>query len=157
MQLINVISASHTGVEGVIDLVLEADIGTGQETLPFTYSPADPYGLSPLVGAYLEAHPELEIGDYVPPTPSTDPADYPLSDRQLRLGLIAAGILPSAVRNTIISSITDPFEQEAALTWFDRTAQIHWNHPQTQQLMALAGFTQQQAAAMWLQAKDIAA
>lgn len=94
------------------------------------------------------------IPPYTAPAPSVDPADYPLTDRQLRLGLIEAGILPSAIE-TAIQAIADPFEREAAWTWFDRSAVIHWGHPRTQALIVLAGLTAEQAVGMWLQAKDL--
>lgn len=83
--------------------------------------------------------------------PAPQPGDKPLSKRQLRLGLIQNGILPSAIRAQL-EAIPDPFEREAALTWFDFTDVIEWDHPQTQQFMALVGFTQAQAAAMWIAA-----
>ncbi|MBK8085072.1 MAG: hypothetical protein IPK28_15295 [Devosia sp.] len=73
--------------------------------------------------------------------PPIEPADIVLSDRQLRLGLIAAGVLPSAVRSAIEAAVADPLEREAMLTWFDYTRDIRWDHPVTQQLMAIAGFT----------------
>lgn len=88
--------------------------------------------------------------------PPTSPSDYPLTDRQLRLGLIGAGILPSTVETTI-KSIPDPLQREAAWTWFDRTTLVHWDHPMTQSLLTLAGFTHEQAAAMWMAAKDLEA
>lgn len=88
--------------------------------------------------------------------PAPQPSDKPLSKRQLRLGLIQAGILPSAVRAQL-EAIQDPLEREAALTWFDFTDQIEWDHPQTQQFMALVGFTQEQASAMWIAAWAIPA
>ncbi len=89
--------------------------------------------------------------------PPIEPADIVLSDRQLRLGLIAAGVLPSTVRTAIEAAVADPLEREAMLTWFDYTRDIRWDHPVTQQLMAIAGFNPEQAAAMWMAAKDIEA
>jgi len=89
--------------------------------------------------------------------PPIEPADIVLSDRQLRLGLIAAGVLPSAVRSAIEAAVTDPLEREAMLTWFDYTRDIRWDHPVTQQLMAVAGFTPEAAEAMWLGAASIEA
>ncbi len=89
--------------------------------------------------------------------PAPNPAYFPLSDRQLRLGLIGAGVLPSTVRATIEAAVSDPMEREAMLTWFDYTREIRWDHPVTQQLMAIAGFTPETAAAMWMAAKDIEA
>lgn len=92
-----------------------------------------------------------------PSPPAPTPADFVLTARQLRLGLIDAGVLPSTVRSTIEASISNPLDREAMLTWFDYTRDIHWDHPVTQQLMALAGFAPEAAAAMWLAAAQIAA
>lgn len=91
------------------------------------------------------------------PIPDPVPGDFVLSDRQLRLGLIGAGVLPSTVRATIEAAISDPLDRETMLTWFDYTRDIRWDHPVTQQLMAIAGFTSETAAAMWMAAKDIQA
>jgi hypothetical protein len=90
-----------------------------------------------------------------PEPPAPVPADFVLTDRQLRLGLIAAGVLPSTVRAAIEVGVSDALEREAMLTWFDFTRAIHWDHPVTQQLMAIAGFDAEQAAAMWLAAAEI--
>lgn len=88
--------------------------------------------------------------------PAPTPSDRPLTKRQLRLGLIQNGILPSAIR-TQLEAIPNPFEREAALTWFDFTDQIEWDHPQTQALMAAVGLTAEQAAQMWVEAWTIPA
>lgn len=91
------------------------------------------------------------------PIPDPVPGDFILSDRQLRLGLIGAGVLPSTVRNSIAAAIPDDLEREALLTWFDYTRDIRWDHPVTQQLMVIAGFTPETAATMWLAAAQIEA
>ena len=88
--------------------------------------------------------------------PPPHPSDRGLTKRQLRLGLLANGILPSGIRSTL-EKIQDQIERETTLTWFDFTDVIHWDHPQTQAMMALAGFTQEQSAAMWIAAWDIPA
>ena len=76
MQLISVQSIKRTETPGALDLILTADIGRGNETLPFTYTPGDPFGLSPSVAAFLEANPSFPIGAYVPPEPIVlDPFD----------------------------------------------------------------------------------
>jgi len=68
MQLINVLSATYTAIDGWLDLSIEADLGNGAVTIPFTYAPGDTNGLGPQVAAWLAANPEFPIGDYVPPT-----------------------------------------------------------------------------------------
>ena len=88
--------------------------------------------------------------------PAPHPSDLGLTKRQLRLGLLQAGILPSAIRATL-DGIQDPIQRETAVTWFEYTDLIHWDHPQTQAMMALAGFTEEQASAMWMAAWNIPA
>lgn len=91
----------------------------------------------------------------VEPIPARTPADIDLTARQLRLGLIGAGVSPATVRATIASAITDDLEREAMLTWFDFSSFVQWGHPVTQQLMAVAGFTPETAATMWLAAAEL--
>lgn len=88
--------------------------------------------------------------------PPPNPADYPLSDRQLRLGLILAGFNLATIQ-AAIDAIPDAMQRAIAQVWWDRSIQTHWEHPMTQTLIGLVGLTQQQAAAMWLSAKDIEA
>lgn len=86
--------------------------------------------------------------------PPETPSDFVLSDRQLRLGLIAGGI-PLASIEAAIASIPDATQRAAAEIWWDRSIEVHWDHPMTQSLIALVGITQEQAKAMWLAAKKI--
>lgn len=88
--------------------------------------------------------------------PAPDPADFPLSDRQLRLGLIMAGFNLANIQ-AAIDAIPDTMQRAVAQVWWDRSIEIHWEHPMTQTLIGLVGLTQQQAATMWLAAKDIEA
>lgn len=77
MQLIDIISATYTATDGWLDVSIEADIGNGVETLPFTYVPGDPHGLGPQVGAWLAEHPDFPIGEYVEPeAPAPTPEPY---------------------------------------------------------------------------------
>jgi hypothetical protein len=92
------------------------------------------------------------LEDVPPPAPS----DQPLTKRQLRLGLLQNNILPSAIRAQL-EAIPDPIQREVALTWFDFTDMIEWDHPQTQALMSAVGFTPEQAAHMWTEAWRITA
>jgi len=64
MQLINVLSATYTAVDGWLDLSIEADIGNGTETLPYTYAPGESHGLGPQVAAWLAANPGLKPAPY---------------------------------------------------------------------------------------------
>lgn len=85
MQLINVLSATYTAIDGRLDLSIEADLGNGTETLPYTYAPGETHGLGPQVAAWLSANPDFPIGAYVPPP---DPEPAPLRPYLLAMGQI---------------------------------------------------------------------
>lgn len=86
------------------------------------------------------------------PPPSTDPVNYPLSARQLRLGLVRNGVSLATVQATI-DALPSPQRDEAQIYW-EFSTMINWEHPMTQALMALAGIDAKNAAAMWMVAKD---
>jgi len=116
----------------------------------------------------------------IPEPPSTDPADYPLSMRQLRLGLLANDFPVNFIQDVITGLVwaeDDPrwseFElspspeqiavartaqagnQARAQIWYEETSVVEWDHPMTQQLIVAAGLTTEQAGTMWMQAKDL--
>lgn len=82
------------------------------------------------------------------------PVNFPLSPLQLRLGIINAGTPLSVVEGTL-AAITDQAQRETAQTWWQFANPIYWDHPVRQQLTALVGLSEEQAAAMWMKAKDI--
>ena len=84
------------------------------------------------------------------------PEAFPLSARQIRLGLIGAGISLASV-NATINSIPDQAQREIAQVWWDYTDPVIWEHPVRAQLTAMLGISEAQAKAMWMTAKDIAA
>lgn len=88
--------------------------------------------------------------------PTEDPSDFPLTDRQLRLGLIMNGISLEVI-DAAIESIEDPVQKAVAKVWWDRSTIIEWNHVMTQTLIELVGITREQATAMWLAARNISA
>ena len=94
------------------------------------------------------------IDPYVPPVPSTDPKDYPLTDMQLRLGLLASGLSLETIEAKI-KSIPDPVQRQTFWTYWDRSATVKWDDTITQQLIAFVGINITDAATMWLKAKDI--
>ena len=85
--------------------------------------------------------------------PSTDPADFPLTARQLRLGLIRHGISLATVQ-AAITAISDQQQRDEAQVYWEFSTVINWSHPMTQALIALVGITTEDAAAMWMAAKD---
>lgn len=88
--------------------------------------------------------------------PAPTSADFPLSDRQLRIGLIMSGISLDTI-DTAINTIPDATQRAIAKVWWDRSTMIQWDHPMRATLTTLVGLTEDQAATMWLSAKDIAA
>jgi hypothetical protein len=87
MQLINVISATYTAVDGWLDLSIEADLGNGPETLPFTYAPGDANGLGPQVAAWLAANPGLEPAPHMPSLVSADAVKFEAARRIAETGI----------------------------------------------------------------------
>lgn len=88
-------------------------------------------------------------------TPPRAPSNTPLTMRQLRLGLLLIGGFPASYIQDAISAIPDATQRGVAQIWYDESATVEWSHPMTQQLIAAAGITTEQAAAMWMQAKDL--
>lgn len=87
--------------------------------------------------------------------PVPTPADTPLTMRQLRLGLLLIGGFSASFIQDAINAIPDATQRGVAQIWYDESATVEWGHPMTQQLIAGAGLTTEQAAAMWTQAKDL--
>lgn len=83
------------------------------------------------------------------------PANNPLTMRQLRLGLLLIGGFSASFIQDAINAIPDATQRGVAQIWYDESATVEWGHPMTQQLIAGAGLTTEQAAAMWMQAKDL--
>lgn len=89
------------------------------------------------------------------PAVGSSPAATPLTMRQLRLGLLLTGGFPASFIQDAINAIPDATQRGVAQIWYDESATVEWGHPMTQQLIAGAGLTTEQAAAMWMQAKDL--
>jgi hypothetical protein len=85
------------------------------------------------------------------------PSDTPLTMRQLRLGLLLIGGFPASYIQDAISAIPDATQRGVAQIWYDETTEVQWDHPMTQQLIAATGIPAENAAAMWMAAKDLAA
>lgn len=89
--------------------------------------------------------------------PARTPDNTPLTMRQLRLGLLLIGGFSASFIQDAINAIPDATQRGVAQIWYDESATVEWSHPMTQQLIAGAGLTTEQAAAMWMAAKDLAA
>lgn len=89
----------------------------------------------------------------IPLPPAPTPSTSPLSNRQLRLGLIRHGIGLSAVA-AAIAAIEDETARDEATVWWEYSDTIHWDHPMTQTLIGLMGIPLANAETMWMVAKD---
>lgn len=90
------------------------------------------------------------------PKDLTDPVGTSLSMRQLRQGLRAFAGKPASFIQDTINTIPDASAKDDAQIWYEETTEVHWDHPATQTLIALAKFKPDDAAALWLKiAKEI--
>ncbi|WEX89540.1 hypothetical protein PZN02_003043 [Sinorhizobium garamanticum] len=113
------------------------------------YRPDDSYGLSPLAGQWLADNTSFPVQPYVPPTPAQIRASMStLTARQLRLGLLGAGISPSQVDPAINALPRGQAKDSALIEWeyartFDRM------HPLVSTIGAALGLTDDQIDLMW--------
>lgn len=94
----------------------------------------------------LEAIPE--------PVPEPDPGLPPLTARQLRLGLIAAGIALSSVE-AAVAAIEDAAGREIAKVEWEYASQFDRDHPLIEQVGVALGLTPEQIDAAWLAAVNL--
>ena len=138
-------------LSSLVTNVIRGDINTYTPPAGVTLV-ADDEGLADIGGTYVE-------GVFYPPVvarpPDPTPADTPLTMRQLRLGLLLIGGFSASFIQDAINAIPDATQRGVAQIWYDESATVDWSHPMTQQLIAGAGLTTEQAAAMWMQAKDL--
>jgi len=99
-------------------------------------------GRRALVGGVLV---EVDAPALTPPSPPT------LTRRQLRLGLLQAGITTAQVE-AAIEAIPDPMAREVArIEWADATS-YERGHPLVDQIGTALGLTPEQIDAMWTEA-----
>lgn len=99
---------------------------------------------------------EIAPFDFPPPVKPSLPVvtivtHQHLSARQLRLGLVAAGILPSQV-DAAISAIPDATARAIAEIEWEYASQFERNHPLIEQVGGALGLTPEQVDTMWEQA-----
>lgn len=116
--------------------------------IPFTASPDDPeeHGRTLFHASKDTAAP------YVPPPPEQQRAAMPdLTARQLRLGLLNAGLTPSQVTSTI-EALPAGVEKETAKVEWEYATTFRRLHPLIATVGAGLGLTDDQIDAMWLSA-----
>ncbi|MBB4103583.1 hypothetical protein [Allorhizobium borbori] len=92
------------------------------------------------------------IADYVPPSVDEMRASMPpLTARQLRLGLIANGIMPSQVQSAIEAMPSGPSRENALVEW-EYASSFERMHPLIASVAAGLSLTAEQVDAMWMAA-----
>ncbi len=110
-----------------------------------------------VAGQYVDMTPEEVAAAEAAIAARNTPANTPLTMRQLRLGLLLVGGFPASYIQDAINAIPDATERGVAQIWYDETSEVQWGHPMTQQLIAATGIPAENAAAMWMAAKYLAA
>lgn len=121
--------------------VIELNVSTGQRTSrPYT----------------AEEQTAVDVAKAAELAAASDPNNFPLTMRQLRLALLTFGSKPVDFVASVINNVADPVEKAKATIWYEETTDgISWGHPETQFLIAASGLTSDQAKALWLKAKDL--
>lgn len=157
VSLHNVTSVTHDIDPGVliVDLEFTDDYGN-RSSLTYAYRADDPFGLSPLIGKWLETHEgEYAIQPYVPPPPLSDDerrAAMPnVSARQLRLTLVRNGFPLSSIDATIAALPEGQQKDEALIEW-EYAHEFQRVSPTLNSIAAALGITSEQVDVMWSQA-----
>jgi hypothetical protein len=105
----------------------------------------------PLNKNEIYGEPTITISDGVAwrkwPVVKLGPVNFPLTARQLRLGLLASGFS--------IAVIEANLPDEVSKVWWEYSDIVEWNHPMRLQLTQLLQLTDEEASAMWMAAKDL--
>jgi hypothetical protein len=115
----------------------------------------DTFGLNPTIRQWLAENPSFQVQPYAPPTVEEIRASLPpLSARQLRLGLVNAGISSSQITAAIDSMPAGANKDRAQIEWeyattFDRM------HPLLATVGVALGFAEEHIDAVWAAAADL--
>lgn len=156
ISLNSVASVKATQESGVF--VLECNItDINGETFDCEYvsRESDTFGLAPTVRQWLVENPSFPVTPYVPPTTEEVRAAMPsLTARQLRLGLLNAGISPSTVTATIGGMPAGPEKDKAQIEWEYATT-FNRTHPLIANVGGALGLTDNEIDGMWLGAINL--
>ncbi len=125
--------------------------GTEEETFDCETCtrPGPKDGFNPAFQQWLRDNPDFPRDPYVPPTVEETRAGMPpLTARQLRLGLLAAGISPSTVTATINALPAGPDKEKALVEW-EFASTFNRMHPLIATVGAALGLSDVQIDAMW--------
>ncbi|AFL52833.1 hypothetical protein ABIE78_001277 [Sinorhizobium fredii] len=117
--------------------------------------PDDTFGLNPIIRKWLAENPNFPIQSHTPPAAEQIRASMlSLSARQLRLGLVDAGISPTQV-TAAIDAMPDGQEKDRAQIEWEYATSFSRLHPLTTMVGRALGLTDMQIDAMWTVALDL--
>jgi hypothetical protein len=131
------------------------DIYGLRDVIDYCTRPGDPFGLNPELQQWLEDNPGFPRQPYVPPTTEELRVSMPnLTARQLRLGLIGNGIMPSQV-DAALNAMPAGAAKEMALVEWDYASNFRRLHPLIASVGAALKLSDAQIDAMWAAAATL--
>lgn len=152
--VVEVHSITNTDEQGalIFDVTLTNPKGDTERFPMYVFRTSDPYGASPVLWQFLLDNPEFPLQPYVPtPEPTAEELRArmrPLSSRQIRLGLISAGISLATVDATL-ASMPEGQEKEAAQVEWEYATTFNRTHVLIGLVGGALGLTDEQIDAMW--------
>lgn len=117
--------------------------------------PGDLFGLNPTMRQWLAENPSFPVQPHLPPTVEDFRASLPpLSARQLRLGLVDAGISPNQITAAIGSMSPGIDKNKAQIEW-EYTPIFDRSHHLIDTIGSLLGLTDAELDAVWMVALDL--
>jgi hypothetical protein len=156
MKLNSVGTVTATSEEGVFVLRCNiTDIEGNTYDTDYCSRPDDTFGLSPSFRQWLTDNPDFPIQPYIPATADEIRASMPsLTARQLRLGLLNAGISPSQVTAAIDAIPAGLDKDKAQIEWGYATT-LSRSHHLIETIGSVLGLVDEQIDAMWMAALDL--
>lgn len=146
-----VFSVRQTGTANTFILDVElTDMNGERYRCNYVSAPDDDFGLAPAIRQWLaDNEGQYTVAPYQPPTAEQVREAMPdLSARQLRLGLLNAGLIPSQVTAAIETLPAGPEKETAKVEWEYATT-FRRLHPLIAIVGGVLGLTDEQIDAMW--------
>ena len=112
----------------------------------------DIYPFTIVEGAVDEVEYSLDNGQVIRTNPIIVPEPIVISEitsRQFRLSLLAAGVDPGLVEQSIIDNVTDPVQQKAALIEWEYANSVQRDNPLVATLGAVMGKSEEELNAIF--------
>lgn len=153
LKLNSVSTVTATAENGVFILHCNiTDLDGNTYDADYCSHPEDTFGLNPIVRQWLADNPSFPISSYIAPTAEATRASMlSLTARQLRLGLLNAGISPTQVTAAIDDMPAGVDKDKTHIEW-EYAATFSRLHPVIATIGAALDRTDEQIDAMWAEA-----